>query len=122
MLGRSLLRMRSRFLFCLFFLAEILRTAGADGNQEAFELGRPLYRFFSTREYRADNQNWAAAQDRQGLLFFGNDSLVLQYDGQRWEHIRVPGGSAIKGLAVNDRGEIWVGGAGQLGRLVREGD
>ena len=56
------------------------------------------------------------------MLLFGNDNLVLQYDGQRWERICVPGGGAIHGLAVDDRGEIWVGGAGQLGRLVREGN
>jgi signal transduction histidine kinase len=48
--------------------------------------------------------------------------LVLQYDGQRWERIPVPGGSAIQGLAVDDNREIWVGGVGQLGQLVREGN
>ena len=115
-------RSLKRSIVCCFFFAGILCTGGANGNQEIFEFGRPLYRFFNTREYQADTQNWAAVEDQQGLLLFGNDNLVLQYDGQRWEHVRVPGGSAIKGLAVNDRGEIWVGGAGQLGRLVREGD
>ena len=115
-------RSLKRSIVCCFFFAGILCTGGANGNQEIFEFGRPLYRFFNTREYQADTQNWAAVEDQQGLLLFGNDNLVLQYDGQRWEHVRVPGGLAIKGLAVNDRGEIWVGGAGQLGRLVREGD
>jgi signal transduction histidine kinase/DNA-binding NarL/FixJ family response regulator len=113
-------RSPSRLIVCCCFFAGIL--CNANETQKTFEFGRPLYRFFNTREYRADNQNWAAIQDRQGLLLFGNDNLVLQYDGQRWEHIRVPGGSAIQGLAVDDSGEIWVGGVGQLGRLAREGD
>src|SRR6516225_9223430 len=122
--GHSFVRTRSpnRVLVCCFLFLRILYPASASETQKIFELGRPLHRFFSTREYRANSQNWAAIQDRQGLLLFGNENLVLQYDGQRWEHIRVPGGSAIQGLAVDDRGEIWVGGAGQLGRLVREGD
>src|ERR1700736_4699482 len=122
MCGLSFVRIRSvsRLILCSFLFARVLCTARADGTQETFELGRPLYQFFSTREYLADNQNWDAVQDRQGLLLFGNDNLVLQYDGQRWEHIPVPGGSAIQGLAINEDGEIWVGGVGRLGRLVRE--
>jgi hypothetical protein len=108
MCGLSFVRIRSdsRLILCSFLFAIILRTADADGPQEPFELGRPLYQFFSTREYLADNQNWDAVQDRQGLLLFGNDNLVLQYDGQRWERIPVHGGSAIQGLAVDDNGEI----------------
>src|SRR6516164_151555 len=124
MCGLSLTRIRSinRYIYFFILLTAILPGVAAAGAQESIELGRPLYRFFSTREYLADNQNWNAVQDRQGLLLFGNDNLVLQYDGQRWERIPVPGGGAIHGLAVDDRGEIWVGGAGQLGRLVREGN
>jgi signal transduction histidine kinase/DNA-binding NarL/FixJ family response regulator len=109
-------------IFLAIFLAINLLCVGGTEAHESFEFGRPLYQFFSTREYLADNQNWGVVQDRQGLLLFGNDNLVLQYDGQRWEHIPVPGGSAIQGLAVNDDGEIWVGGVDQLGRLGHEGD
>src|SRR6516164_11587760 len=121
--GHSFVRTRSpnRLLVCCFLFLGILYPASASETQKIFELGRPLHRFFSPREYRANGQHWAAIQDRQGLLLFGNENLVLQYDGERWEHIRVPGGLAIQGLAVDDRGEIWVGGAGQLGRLVRDG-
>ena len=115
-------RSPSRFIVCCFLFLGVLCAASSNETQKIFELGRPLHRFFSTREYRADNQNWAAIQDPQGLLLFGNDNLVLQYDGQRWERICVPGAGAIYGLAVDDRGEIWAGGAGQLGRLVREGN
>jgi len=124
MCGLSLTRIRSinRYIYFFILLTAILPGVAAAGAQESIELGRPLYRFFSTREYLADNQNWNAVQDRQGLLLFGNDNLVLQYDGQRWERIPVPGGLAIQGLAVDGDGGIWVGGAGQLGRLVHQGD
>src|SRR4029077_4520077 len=124
MCGLSFPRIRSsnRYIYFFILLAAILPSVADAGAEESIELGRPLYRFFSSREYLADNQNWGVVQDRQGLLLFGNDNLVLQYDGQRWEHIPVPGGSAIQGLAVNDDGEIWVGGVDQLGRLGREGD
>src|SRR6202166_9800 len=95
----------------------LLTVEGCNG-QLFCELGRPLYQFFSTRDYGGDNQNWSAIQDREGMLFFGNNNFVLDYDGQRWDHIAVPGGFAIRGLAVDSTGEIWGGGSGKLGHLL----
>ena len=99
----------------------MLITTSSCEAQSFWELGRPLYQFFSTRDYGGDNQNWSTIQDREGLLFFGNNSFVLDYDGQRWGHVAVPGGFAIRGLAVDASGAIWVGGAGKLGHLVSNG-
>ena len=95
-------------------------TAEGCNGQLSSELGRPLYQFFSTRDYGGDNQNWSAIQDPEGMLFFGNNNFVLDYDGQRWDHIAVPGGFAIRGLAVDSTGAIWVGGAGKLGHLISD--
>jgi signal transduction histidine kinase/CheY-like chemotaxis protein len=97
----------------------LLTVEGCNG-QLFCELGRPLYQFFSTRDYGGDNQNWSAIQDREGMLFFGNNNFVLDYDGQRWDHIAIPGGFAIRGLAVDSTGTIWVGGAGKLGHLISD--
>jgi signal transduction histidine kinase/DNA-binding NarL/FixJ family response regulator len=102
-------------------LAAIFLLTESSKGQKYFELGHPLYQFFSTRDYGGDNQNWRAIQDRNGLLFFGNNNYVLDYDGQRWEHIPVPGGSAIFGLALDSAGTIWVGGTDKLGNLVEAG-
>jgi signal transduction histidine kinase/CheY-like chemotaxis protein len=101
--------------------AIVLAIAESCAGQPFCELGRPLYQFFSTREYGGDNQNWSATQNPEGLLFFGNNNFVLDYDGQRWDHIAVPGGFAIRGLAVDSTGEIWAGGSGKLGHLAPTG-
>ncbi len=87
-------------------------------GQKSFELGRPNYQFFSTRDYGADNQNFSAIQDRNGLMFFGNTNCVLDYDGQRWDQIALPGGFAIYGLATDSAGATWVGGTEKLGTLA----
>ena len=102
--------------------AMVLATAESRAGQPFCELGRPLYQFFSTREYGGDNQNWSAVQNPEGLVFFGNNNSVLDYDGQRWDHIAVAGGFAIRGLAIDSTGEIWVGGSGKLGHLIPDGD
>ncbi len=99
----------------------ILTVPVAAEGQKVFELGHPIYQFFTTRDYGGDNQTWNAVQDRDGSMFFGNRSAVLEYDGQRWDHIAVPGGFRIGGLSIDSSGVIWVGGSGTLGRLVHEG-
>jgi signal transduction histidine kinase/ActR/RegA family two-component response regulator len=101
--------------------AIVLAIAQSRAEQSFCELGRPIYQFFSTREYGGDNQNWSAIQNPEGLLFFGNNNFVLDYDGQRWDHIAIPGGFAIRGLAVDSAGEIWAGGSGKLGHLAPNG-
>ena len=113
--GQSDLRRYQHYLrdgALAILVAIALTTASSCEGQSFWELGRPLYQFFSTRDYGGDNQNWSTIQDREGLLFFGNNSFVLDYDGQRWGHVAVPGGFAIRGLAVDASGAIWVGGAG----------
>src|ERR1700722_8607044 len=106
----------------LTILVAFVWTAAQGCEAQSFcELGRPLYQFFSTRDYGGDNQNWSAVQGPEGVVFFGNNNFVLDYDGQRWDHIAVPGGFAIRGLAVDANGVIWVGGAGKFGHLARFG-
>src|SRR5215469_3849820 len=96
-------------------------------GQQLFELGRPEYQFFSSRDYgtgdqnEAEGQNWNAVQDKEGLLFFGGSNSVLAYDGRQWEHIPVRGAFAIRGLAGDSHGGISVGGFDKLGNLVQEG-
>jgi signal transduction histidine kinase/CheY-like chemotaxis protein len=109
------------FRYLTILVAFVWATAQGCEAQSFCELGRPLYQFFSTRDYGGDNQNWSAVQGPEGVVFFGNNNFVLDYDGQRWDHIAVPGGFAIRGLAVDSSGAIWVGGAGKFGRLVRNG-
>jgi signal transduction histidine kinase/CheY-like chemotaxis protein len=108
--------------FALVATPLIFQLPPAAQGQKTFELGRPLYQFYTTRDYGGDNQTWNAVQDRDGTVFFGNRSSVLQYDGQRWDHIAVPGGFTIGGLAIDSTGVIWVGGTGTLGYLARDGN
>src|SRR5271166_7050216 len=121
-LDKHLAIFRSVARFGFVVLPLIFQIPAAVKGQKVFELGRPLYQFYTTRDYGGDNQTWNAVQDRDGPVFFGNRSAVLEYDGQRWDHIPVPGGFTISGLAIDSTGVIWVGGTGTLGRLARDGN
>jgi signal transduction histidine kinase/CheY-like chemotaxis protein/ligand-binding sensor domain-containing protein len=88
---------------------------------EAREFGRPIYRSFTRRDEGIVNRILSAAQDWRGLMIFGSVNCVLEYDGQRWASVPIPNSGWILGLASDARRTIWVGGTGELGRLVFDG-
>ena len=87
-------------------------------NASAQEVGRPFLQNFPLREYHAHNQNWAAVQDAQGVMYFGNKAVVLEYDGVSWRKIRIGQTTYVRGLALDPAsGNIYVGGVEELGFL-----
>jgi signal transduction histidine kinase/CheY-like chemotaxis protein/ligand-binding sensor domain-containing protein len=87
------------------------------------ELGRPFLQNFALRDYHAHNQNWAAVQDADGILYFGNKNVVLEYDGVAWKKIVVSRTTYVRGLAIEPgTGTIFVGAVDELGYFKIEPD
>ena len=95
--------------------AQVMTTTSAIRDPEA---GRPFVRNYSPKEYGAVDQNWTVLQDKRGVMYFGNNLGVLEYDGVAWRLIPVPNKTAIRSLAINDAGRIYVGAVGDLGYLA----
>lgn len=83
----------------------------------AWEQGKPFIHNYTPKEYKAHTQNWAIVQDYKGIMYFGNNHGVLQYDGVSWELIPLPNNSTVRSLAINSTGRIYVGGVGEFGYL-----
>lgn len=79
--------------------------------------GVPPLVHYGSSEYGRHPQNWAVAQGRSGVMWFGNTDGVLSFDGERWDLVPLPNGSIVRSLAVADDGTVWVGGVGELGYL-----
>ncbi|WP_372754625.1 ATP-binding protein [Labilibaculum sp.] len=75
----------------------------------------PFIRNFYSKEYKAELQNWALTQDYRGVMYFGNNNSVLEYDGVNWRKIGTPG--IVRSLDVDNNGRIFVGLGGDLGFL-----
>jgi signal transduction histidine kinase len=85
----------------------------------AAEAGRPFIRNFSPAEYGAGSVNEAVTQDRQGMIYVGNDDDgVLAFDGSKWRRIAIPNLSAVRALATDSTGRVYVGAVGELGYLA----
>ncbi|MEM6344082.1 MAG: ATP-binding protein [Bacteroidota bacterium] len=84
----------------------------------AQEKGNPFIRNYLPREYKASSANYAAVQDGRGLMYFGNFRGLLEYDGANWRLIELPNQVAVRSLAVDSVGTVYVGGPGEFGYLA----
>ncbi len=85
------------------------------------EQGLPYVQYYSPQTYNAHPQNWAIVQDQNGVLYFGNGSGILEYDGSQWQLIKENLGGAVRSLAIDEKdGTIYVGGQGKMGYLASD--
>lgn len=77
-------------------------------------------RNYTTKEYKAKAQNWAVVQDQRGLMYFGNNDGVLEFDGSRWKIIKTEKQAIVRSLAIDSKGRIYVGGTGEIGYLIAD--
>jgi len=67
----------------------------------------PVYNF-TPKEYKALEQNWCATEDNRGVLYFGNNAGILEYDGAHWTLIPPTDGSPVHSIARSSEGRIFL--------------
>lgn len=65
-------------------------------------------------------ENFAIAQDREGVVYVGNVDGLLIHDGERWSRLSLPNQELVRSLAVAADGRVWVGGYNSFGYLERD--
>ena len=101
------------FGFAIFLLVTCTGNAWA----LASERGQPFISWYPPQAYGAGTQNWAITQGDNGFMYFGNEGVVLVFDGARWEQVRIAPGRAIRSLSRAADGRILVGSQGDFGYL-----
>ncbi|MFT6961091.1 MAG: serine phosphatase RsbU (regulator of sigma subunit) [Flammeovirgaceae bacterium] len=91
-----------------------ITTAACFGQLEG-EYGDFRVKNYSSEEYGAHFQNWNIAQDPRGVMYFANNTEVLEYDGKNWNSFKL--GSKSLSVAISDDGTVYAGGIGQIGYL-----
>ncbi|MGH7598304.1 MAG: GAF domain-containing protein, partial [bacterium] len=107
-------------LFLLLLALGSFLRPGATNAQPRHEAGKVFIANYSSKEYGAHPQNWAIEQDDRGVMYFGNNNGVLEYDGVSWRLIQLPNKSVARSLAKDKNGRIYVGGVGDFGYLAAD--
>ncbi len=102
-----------RYYFAVAVLAISSAALAQSGNEK--DAGRYFYQNHFPDD--AGTQNWSIVQDERGLMYFGNNNGVLQYDGVHWRMIPSANRTVVRSLAVDVRGRIYAGAKGDFGFL-----
>ncbi|MEQ9423547.1 MAG: ATP-binding protein [Cyclobacteriaceae bacterium] len=84
------------------------------------EIGKPFITSWKPKEHGGDSQNWDIVQDDRGVMYFGNNLGILEYDGDSWRLIQLPNKGICRSLAKDNSGRIYVGGNGNFGYLASD--
>ncbi|MEL6671307.1 MAG: triple tyrosine motif-containing protein [Bacteroidota bacterium] len=85
------------------------------GQAQENQMGLPPIVNYNKQDYKAETQNWEVVEDHRGLMYFGNNAGLLEFDGTNWQTYPLPNQSIVRSLTHDTLGRIWVGGQYELG-------
>jgi hypothetical protein len=107
-------------VLALVFLLYLAASAEQGSSQAWDEFGIPVFRNYTSREYRAHFQNWAIIQDKQGLILVANNDGLLEYDGVNWRRYDLEGKlfHSLRSLGIDNSGTVYCGTGSHFGYLM----
>jgi AraC family chitin signaling transcriptional activator len=106
-------------VFSILLACSFSTVMGADEGTPAAISGAPRVIHYTKKQFNGDPQFWTMCQDRDGVLYFGNNDGALIFDGERWQTVRLPNNSSIRALKTSKDGTVYAGGFNELG-IIRK--
>ncbi len=111
-----------------FLLKSVLTILFACSLLAAFaqpesEIGLPFITNYSAKTFKTLPQIWSVQEDEHGIMYFGAQNYILEYDGVKWRKIGFKVNSAsnvVRSMTKNKEGIIYYGGFGDLGYLTKD--
>lgn len=96
------------FIPFLFFIAGKTPAQGVN-------LGNPPVLNFSKKNYKAGTQTWDIARDNNGVMWFGNNDGLVEFDGMHWRLHLLENRTIVRSVKAGSDGKIYAGGQGDFG-------
>lgn len=78
-------------------------------------IGIPAIKNYTPADYNASTEIWDIKQGKNGMIYFGNQDGLLTFDGTYWKTYLLPNRGAVRALAIDAAGRIFVGGQDEIG-------
>ncbi|NOZ35471.1 MAG: SpoIIE family protein phosphatase [Chlorobi bacterium] len=102
-----------KYIFTLFFLFSISISFSQIESK-----GIPYLKNYTRVDYDGNNQTFSIVQDNRGIMYFANQTYILEFDGNTWRKIFLPGDPNIYSMVKDKNGRIYVGASvGEFGYL-----
>ncbi|MGE5107619.1 MAG: hypothetical protein ACM3H8_08745, partial [Sphingobacteriales bacterium] len=89
-------------------------------TQSNSEKGLPFITNYSAKIYNALPQTWSVQEDERGIMYFGVQNYILEYDGIKWRKIKIQNNAAstlVRSMTKHKDGLIFYGAISDLGYL-----
>ncbi len=80
--------------------------------------GIPLIKQYTDADYGDAGQIWAIAQDSRGVMYFGSNYGLMEYNGAEWKLYGIENSTAVRSLAVSDNDILFYGSTDDFGMLM----
>lgn len=111
--------MKREFYYLIFILWFLFSTSALSQIKQT---GLPFIRNYERVEFTAGRQSWDIAQSKEKLIYFANNSGVLEFDGTNWKLYPVTNRSVVRSVAVDNDGRIYAGAYNEFGYLKKKGN
>ena len=81
------------------------------------EIGQFPTKIFRPTEHHGSAKTYCSVQSINGIMYFGNQEGVLEYDGNRWRSISINGERSVRSLTLGNDSLIYVGAYNEFGYL-----
>jgi len=105
--------MREKIILILIILYLSIQVYSQTGDYAKYEITN-----YTSFDYSWEEQNFAITNDNRGVMYFGNNKGILEYDGKNWKKILTTNNIYIRVLAKNDKGIVYVGTKNEFGFLT----
>lgn len=95
---------------CLIYIVSVFIHAECMAQMQT-----PLITNYGKDVHQGGTQNWAIASHQDGVMYFGNNSGVLVFDGDEWIVVPLPNRTFVRSLCQDDSGKLFVGGQNEFG-------
>jgi len=101
-----------------FRLLIILQLLCLSAFGQINKFGIPFITNYNSTDYSASTQNWSTIEDNRGIMYFGNNDCILEYDGKTWNKIYTSTNSSILSFCIDNNGTIFTGGIDEFGYIA----
>lgn len=105
---------KTRFTILLLCFTILFHYAPA----QVKNIGKPFIKNYTPSDYHAHDQNWCMTQDQRGVLYVGNSTGLLEFDGVKWKTLEIPNKSSVRSLLLGKDGVIYIGAQSFLGYVA----
>ncbi len=108
------------FKRCIVLFSIIFISTPTISQTNLKNVGIPFISKFSRHDFEGGAQTWSITQDNRGIMYFGNNNGLMEFDGTNWEMIEMPNSAIVREVFKSSDNKIYVGAYNQFGYLVAD--